>query len=104
MSSLIKTCKLNEIDPQEYLTDVLERIVSGSTKINRLHELFPWEWKCAREATELKDAAGNAGSVQLGGSASGDFRRVACIGIDLFVDDAQRHFVQIGPQGSIEFG
>jgi hypothetical protein len=57
LSSLINTCKLNEIDPQEYLTDVLERIVSGSTKINRLHELLPWEWKSARKATELKDAA-----------------------------------------------
>jgi len=56
-SPLINTCKLNEIDPQEYLTDVLERIVSGGTKINRLHELLLWEWKRAREATELKDAA-----------------------------------------------
>ena len=57
LSSLINTCKLNEIDPQEYLTDVLERIVSGGTKINRLHELLPWEWKSAREATALKNAA-----------------------------------------------
>jgi hypothetical protein len=31
--------------------------VSDGTKINRLRELLPWEWKRAREATELKDAA-----------------------------------------------
>jgi hypothetical protein len=31
--------------------------VSGGTKINRLHELPPWDWKSACEATELKDAA-----------------------------------------------
>jgi transposase len=57
LSSLINTAKLNQIDPQEYLTDILERIVSGSTKINRLHELLPWEWKSARTAAELKSAA-----------------------------------------------
>lgn len=57
LSSLINSAKLNGIDPQEYLTDVLERIVSGRTKINQLHELLPWEWKAAREAMELKAAA-----------------------------------------------
>ncbi len=43
--------------PQEYLADVLERIVSGRTKINRLSELLPWEWKAARETAKLKVAA-----------------------------------------------
>ena len=42
LASLINSAKLNCIDPQEYLTDVLERIVSGRTKINKLHELLPW--------------------------------------------------------------
>jgi hypothetical protein len=37
------------------LTDVLERIVSGGTN-NRLHELFAWNWKAAREA-EVEAAA-----------------------------------------------
>ena len=32
LASLINSAKLNCIDPQEYLTDVLERIVSGRTK------------------------------------------------------------------------
>ena len=57
LASLLNTARLNEIDPQEYLTDVLERIVSGRTKINQLHELLPWEWKVARQATSLQAAA-----------------------------------------------
>jgi transposase len=50
LASLINTAKLHEIDPQTYLADVLDRIVSGRTKINALPELLPWEWKAAREA------------------------------------------------------
>jgi transposase len=50
LASLINTAKLHEIDPQTYLADVLDRIVSGRTKVNALRELLPWEWKAAREA------------------------------------------------------
>jgi hypothetical protein len=32
--------KLHELDPQVYLADVLECIVSGQTKSNQLHELL----------------------------------------------------------------
>jgi transposase len=49
--------RLNEIDPQQYLTDVLECIVSGRTKINELHELLPWEWKAAHRAMRSPAAA-----------------------------------------------
>jgi transposase len=49
VASLINTAKLHDIDPQTYLADVLDRIVSGRTKVNALRELLPWEWK-AREA------------------------------------------------------
>jgi transposase len=48
LSSIINTAKLHELDPQTYLADVLERIVSGQTKVNSLHELLPWAWKAAR--------------------------------------------------------
>jgi len=48
--TLIETAKLHEIDPQTYLADVLDRIVSGRTKANALHELLPWNWKAARVA------------------------------------------------------
>jgi transposase len=50
LASLINTCKLHEIDPQTYLADVLDRIVSGRTKVNALSELLPWNWKAAQSA------------------------------------------------------
>jgi hypothetical protein len=48
LASLVNTAKLHELDPQTYLVDVLERIVSGQTKSHQLHELLPWNWKAAR--------------------------------------------------------
>lgn len=50
LASLLNTAKLNSVDPQTYLTDVLERLVSGRTKVNRLSELLVWNWKAARTA------------------------------------------------------
>ena len=38
--TLIETARLNEIDPQAWLTRVLERI--PDYKINRIDELLPW--------------------------------------------------------------
>ena len=43
--TLIQTAKLNGVDPMAWLTDVLERIVSGRTKVNELHTLLPWNWQ-----------------------------------------------------------
>lgn len=40
--TIIETAKLNGLDPQAYLTDVLNRI--HDHKINRLDELLPWNW------------------------------------------------------------
>jgi transposase len=57
IASFINSAKLIGIDPQEYLTDVLERIVSGRTKINQLEKLLPWCWKAARQVTIVKAAA-----------------------------------------------
>jgi transposase len=37
--------KLNGIDPMAWLTDVLERVGSGRTKIRDLHALQPWSWR-----------------------------------------------------------
>jgi transposase len=56
LASIVSTAKLHELDPQTYLADVLEKIVSGQTKMNALHELLPWTWKAAR-ATEMGAAA-----------------------------------------------
>lgn len=41
--TIIETAKLNGLDPQAYLADVLDRI--HSHKINKLDELLPWNWK-----------------------------------------------------------
>jgi len=38
--TLIETAKLNDVDPQAWLTDVLARIAEH--KINRIDELLPW--------------------------------------------------------------
>ena len=40
--TLIETAKLNGIDPQAWLTDVLDRIADH--KINRIDELLPWHY------------------------------------------------------------
>jgi hypothetical protein len=37
--------KLNGVEPQVWLTDVLEHMVSGRTKANELPRLLPWNWK-----------------------------------------------------------
>src|SRR5450755_3155201 len=42
MYSLIVTAKMNGIDPQAWLTDVLSRIASHPS--HRLDELLPWRW------------------------------------------------------------
>ena len=44
-------------DSQEYLTDVLGRIVSGRTKVKQLPELLPWFWKAARHVAAVEAAA-----------------------------------------------
>ncbi|WP_053323829.1 transposase domain-containing protein, partial [Komagataeibacter europaeus] len=41
--TLIESAKLSRLNPHDYLADVLARI--NEHKINRLHELLPWNWK-----------------------------------------------------------
>jgi hypothetical protein len=43
MYSLIVTAKMNDIDPQAWLADVLARIAEHP--INRIDDLLPWNWK-----------------------------------------------------------
>jgi transposase len=43
MYALIGTAKLNDIDPQAWLADVLERIAGHP--IQRLPDLLPWHWR-----------------------------------------------------------
>ena len=39
---LIQTAKLNGVEPLAWLTDMLRRVVSGSTKSNELETLLAW--------------------------------------------------------------
>jgi transposase len=48
--SLIETAKLNGLDPQAWLRDVLERIADHPN--NRIGELLPWNWSPATPAAE----------------------------------------------------
>ena len=36
------------VEPLAWLTDVLERVVSGRTKARELERLLPWNWKAER--------------------------------------------------------
>ena len=42
MYTLIETAKLNDIDPQAWLADVLARVHDHAAK--RINELLPWNW------------------------------------------------------------
>src|SRR3954452_1540218 len=53
VASLIETCKLNAIDPQAYLTDVLTKIVNRHPN-SRIDELLPWAYAAKHS---LKDVA-----------------------------------------------
>jgi transposase len=46
--TLIQTAKLNGVNPMAWLTDVLERVVSGRTKAHELASLLPWNWAAAQ--------------------------------------------------------
>ena len=43
MYSLIVTAKMNDIDPQAWLADVLAKL--PNTKGSRLQDLLPWNWQ-----------------------------------------------------------
>jgi len=55
MYSRIVTAKLNDIDPQAWLADVLARI--ADLPQNRLAELLPWNWQPDTSNVPLAQAA-----------------------------------------------
>jgi transposase len=47
IASLVETCKLNDVDPQAYFTDVLAKLVN-LWPASRIDELMPWVWAAER--------------------------------------------------------
>ena len=47
---MIATAKLNDVDPQAWLADVLARLPDHPAK--RIHELLPWNWHRQHVAAE----------------------------------------------------
>ncbi|MBB4197510.1 hypothetical protein GGD83_001296 [Rhodoblastus sphagnicola] len=54
MYSLIISCKMNGVDPQAWLADVLARIAGHPA--HRLDELVPWNWKPQAPASAAQAA------------------------------------------------
>jgi transposase len=54
IASLIETCRLNGVDPETYLTDVLEKLVNG-WQASRIDELLPWAEAYARPAIIIEN-------------------------------------------------
>jgi transposase len=50
MYSLIVTAKMNDVDPQAWLADVLARIAEHP--VQRLDELLPWNWRSLKAPAE----------------------------------------------------
>ena len=48
--TLINTAKLNDVDPQAWLADVLSRLPDHSMR--RIDQLLPWNWRSHIVATE----------------------------------------------------
>ena len=43
LASLIETCKLNDVEPQAYIADVLTRLINGHPN-SRIDDLLPWAY------------------------------------------------------------
>ncbi len=46
--TVIETCKLNGVEPQAYIADVIAKI-AGDWPASRWDELMPWNWRRANE-------------------------------------------------------
>ena len=51
IASLVETCKLNGVDPQAYISDVLTKLVN-LWPASCIDELMPWAWARAQNSTE----------------------------------------------------
>lgn len=46
MASLIETCRLNDVEPHAWFSDVLQRMAHGHP-LSQLDSLLPWNWKAS---------------------------------------------------------
>ncbi len=46
--TLIETCKMNDVDPQAWLADVLARLPDHPA--NKVADLLPWNWKANQQS------------------------------------------------------
>ena len=51
--TIMQTCRLNGVNPEAYLSDVITRIADHSAK--NIDNLLPWNWQ-PREAARLEKA------------------------------------------------
>ncbi|GGB49271.1 hypothetical protein GCM10011316_21750 [Roseibium aquae] len=59
--TVIETVKMNGLDPQAYLTDVLDRI--HDHKINRLDDLLPWNCVMFERRVPTQNFSSNVSSL-----------------------------------------
>jgi hypothetical protein len=52
IASLIETCKLNDLDPQHYLTHVITKIVNDHPN-SQIDDLLPWTYLAAPALSDL---------------------------------------------------
>jgi hypothetical protein len=71
---LIETCKMNDVDPQAWLADVLARLPDHPA--NKVVDLLPWNWQLSsqkpqqRERVLRRSIAWGAGRMRTGGVPS----------------------------------
>jgi transposase len=51
MYSLIVTAKMNDVDPQAWLADILARIADHPAQ--QIDELLPWNWRAPSPAKDI---------------------------------------------------
>ena len=54
MYTLIVTARLNDVDPQAWLANVIARI--ADTPMSRLDRLLPWNWAADQKTADVKAA------------------------------------------------
>ncbi len=67
--TIIETAKLNNLNPEAYIADILGRI--NDHKINALNDLLPWLWRPAENHTSCRRGLTRPVTGQMAGSLRG---------------------------------